>query len=210
MASSRKVAGTTNARTRATQRIIKVAPVTRAVRIAMAASATAFVLAGAGAAYAGNCAESPNASSHCIGTTAAAAQATVADLTRVAGGTLPSSVTGASSAKPTLAPGITITNTADITVTRPDNAVGLSFSANAPVTLNNSGHLDITSTDAIADGIFVSGTDVVVKNSGQVDATGDEFAAGIEAQGSNSAKVTNSGVITASAAPGDPVYDPYG
>src|SRR4249919_17783 len=208
MASSRKVAGNSDARF--ARRIIRIAPVTRAVRLAMAASATALILAGTGVAYAGNCAASASVSSHCadIATTAAPP---VVDLTRVTDGTLPSSVSSQSAAAtPQLAPGVTITNTSDITVLRPDDAFGLEFTSTGPVTVRNSGALDITSTDALADGIFVSGSDVLVGNSDQIDARGDEWAAGIEAQGSDRARVINRGAITATAAAGDPVFDKYG
>ena len=208
MASSRKVAGNSDARS--ARRIIRIAPVTRAVRVAMAASATALLLAGTGVAYAGQLRGIGQLSSHCVDVATTATQPVV-DLTRVTGGALPSSVSSQSAAAtPQLVPGVTITNTSDITVLRPDDAFGLEFTSTGPVTVRNSGALDITSTDALADGIFVSGSDVLVRNSGQIDASGDEWAAGIEAQGSDHARVINRGAITATAAAGDPVFDKYG
>ena len=64
-------------------------------------------------------------------------------------------------------------------------------------------YADITAISyyGLADGIFASGADVDVTNSGAIEAEGSTWAAGIEAQGSESVTVDNSGDISATAAP---------
>ena len=78
------------------RRRIKVAPVARAVRAALAVSAAALALAGSGAAVAGDCGPSllanPTGCSLSI-QSQAPAELAVHDLTRVAGDVAPSSVT---------------------------------------------------------------------------------------------------------------------
>ena len=75
------------------------------------------------------------------------------------------------------------------------------YSAYGDVAVDNSGDITAISYYGLADGIFASGTNVDVTNSGAVEVYGYTWAAGIEAQGADSATVTNSGDISV-AAPG--------
>src|SRR4051794_13100595 len=78
--------------TRRHARVIKVAPVTRAIRAALAVSATTLVLTASGGAFAGNCA-APNATAiHCNASFLQAEIHPAMDLTLVQGGEIPRSV----------------------------------------------------------------------------------------------------------------------
>src|SRR5688500_13649066 len=74
-------------------RIIRVAPITHAVRLALAASATVFALAGSGAALAQTCTDEANNTVYCDGAFAdPVAYESVDDLTLVLGANSPTSV----------------------------------------------------------------------------------------------------------------------
>lgn len=187
--------------------IIKVAPVTRAVRMALAASATALALAGSGAAFAQTCTAPVNGTVNCDGAFVdSIVYDNVADLTLVLGGNDPTTIIPAAGdvgARITGTGALGVTSDADITVASPNDAIGIyAYSADGPVTVDNTGDIDVTSDYGLADGIFASGTEASVTNSGAITATGYSWAAGIEAQGSDLTTVTNSGDITATAATG--------
>ena len=74
------------------------------------------------------------------------------------------------------------------------------YSVGGDVTIDNSGDLTAISYYGLADGIFASGANVDVTNAGAIEVYGYTWAAGIEAQGADSATVTNSGDINAMAA----------
>ena len=81
------------------------------------------------------------------------------------------------------------------------DAIGIyAYSAYGDVTLGNSGDITAISYYGLADGIFASGANVDVSNSGAIETYGYTWTAGIEAQGSDSVSVTNSGDISATAA----------
>ena len=99
---------------------------------------------------------------------------------------------------------VDITNSATIDAMSNGDAIGIyGYSLAADVTIDNGGDITASSSYGLADGIFASGQDVAVTNSGAVWATSvyGDWAAGIEAQGSNSTQVSNTGDITASAMP---------
>ncbi len=99
---------------------------------------------------------------------------------------------------------VDITNSAAIDAMSNGDAIGIyGYSLAADATIDNSGDITASSYYGLADGIFASGQDVAVTNSGAVSATSvyGDWAAGIEAQGSNSTQVSNTGDITASAMP---------
>src|SRR5690606_31836954 len=65
--------------------------------------------------------------------------------------------------------------------------------------IDNSGTIDAYSYSSLADGIFASGVDVAVTNSGAIYTDGVDWSAGIEAQGTGTTYVGNSGLAYASA-----------
>ncbi len=80
------------------------------------------------------------------------------------------------------------------------NAIGIyGYSIAGDVSIGNSGDITAISYYGLADGIFASGANVDVANSGAVEVYGYTWAAGIEAQGTDSATVTNSGDINVTA-----------
>lgn len=104
----------------------------------------------------------------------------------------------------TAAGDVDIANSAYIYAASNGDAIGIyGYSLAADATIDNSGDITASSYYGLADGIFASGQDVAVTNSGAVSATSvyGDWAAGIEAQGSNSTQVSNTGDITASAMP---------
>ena len=84
------------------------------------------------------------------------------------------------------------------------------YSVDGDVTIDNSGDITAISYYGLADGIFVSGANVDVTNSGAIEVYGYTWAAGIEAQGADSATVSNAGDITVIAPGFLQVQDYYG
>ncbi|MDI1252301.1 hypothetical protein [Thermomonas sp.] len=91
------------------------------------------------------------------------------------------------------------------------NAIGIyGYSIAGDVSIGNSGHITATSYYGLADGIFASGADVDVTNAGLIEVAGFTWAAGIEAQGTGTTTVHNSGDIFAySGAAGAHAYGIY-
>jgi outer membrane autotransporter protein len=208
-------------------RVIEVAPITRAVRVALAASALVF--AGTGTALAGTC-TAPDADNtvRCSGDFTDTITFPDADLTLVVGDGSPSSVTPAAGdpgIEATWPGAISVTSDADITTVDADaihaygdstvevinngtidvssvdnDVIGVyGYSTAGTVTIGNTGSITVASTNGLADGMFGSGTTVDADNAGTIDASGYSWAAGIEAQGSDGTTVHNSGSITATA-----------
>ncbi|QIL19491.1 hypothetical protein [Thermomonas sp. HDW16] len=78
------------------------------------------------------------------------------------------------------------------------NAIGLyAYSVAGNATVTNSGQAIANAADGLADGIFASGADVTIDNSGVAMATTHygAWAAGIEAQGTGTVSVANSGQV---------------
>ena len=194
-----------------------VAPITRAVRTALAASAIA--LAGMGAVHAGG--------SDCGGMVQAqlircaeadSAQLPVADLTSVvdAHAPAPGSVIAAGATGIT-APGLAafsvdIVNTGPIDQSGSGDVVGVEANfggADVSVVNTASGVIHAESVDGLADGIFAYGEEVTVNNRGTIEADGYDWAAGIEAQG-DTVTINNNGSISATASAYDTVNGVYG
>jgi hypothetical protein len=202
---------------------MKIAPVTRAIRSALAASAAMLALAGTGPAMAGECTAPVDGTIHCNGDFADTINFSVEDLTLVVGDE------AASTIAPLSGPGILadwagsigVTNSADITayadgidaigsgdidvendgdidVMSAGQVIGIyAYSDGGDVTVANSGDISAYSVSGLADGIFASGADVTVSNSGAIGADGYDWAAGIEAQGTGTTSVSNDGDISA-------------
>ena len=207
-------------------RKIKVAPMTRAVRMALAASVAALALGASGAAFAGNHGfKAPQAQTLKI-ERAAIDFAPVADLTTVSpmliAPPINESDTGdviIDNADPIVAAdmfnsvtaisgyssegNVDITNQAGATLSVGSvfgDAIGIyAYAAVGDAMVDNAADIIVNSYYGLADGIFASGADVEVVNSGEIGVYGYSWAAGIEAQGSDSVSVNNSGDITASA-----------
>ncbi|MGQ4583988.1 hypothetical protein [Lysobacter sp. F60174L2] len=200
---------------RAQTRTYYVAPITRAVRAALTASAIA--LAGVGAVHAGDtdcggmvqpqlirCAEVD------------AAKLPVADLTTVADAHAPDSVVVAGTTGIT-APGVAaltanIVNSGPIDKSGSGDVIGIEAGfAGGDVSIVNTanGSIYAESVDGLADGIFAYGAEVTVNNRGTIEADGYDWAAGIEAQG-DSVTVNNNGNISATANAYDTAYGVYG
>lgn len=181
------VVGSGNARRR---RTIKLAPVTRAVRAALAVSATALALAGSGAAFAADgCATSPQAI-RCMPAPASLVPAAVEDLTVVAAGA-----------------DAEVDNDADIFKAGFGDQIGIyAATGDGDAIVHNSGYIGVYSVDGIADGIFASGIETEVDNSGDIVAIGADWGAGIEAQGEDLTTVSNTGDIYAAGTYGFGIY----
>ena len=193
-------------------RTIHVAPITRAVRSALAASAIA--LAGVGAAQAGDCPAGDRVQLvRCAQDIEALAP--VVDLTAVGGQGAPSAVIAGQAAgiSPQAASfTVTINNNGPIAKSGSGDVIGIDADfAGADVTINNkaAGTIDVESVDGLADGIFAYGDSVKVTNAGGIDASGSTWGAGIEAQG-DTVTVTNTGSISASASAYDTEAGVYG
>ncbi|MGN6112351.1 MAG: hypothetical protein ACTHOC_04980 [Luteimonas sp.] len=205
---------------------MKVSPVTRAVRSALAASAAMLALAGSGPALAGDCTAPADNTIRCNGDFNDTLNFAVDDLTLVVGDEAPSSI-----APPAGNPGILadwagnigVSSAADITAYAADGIhasgsgdidvsndgaidaygagqiIGIyAYSDGGDVTVTNGGTVSAYSYDGLADGIFASGDNVDVSNvGGAIDANGYGWAAGIEAQGAGTTNVSNDGAITA-------------
>ncbi|WP_028840447.1 autotransporter outer membrane beta-barrel domain-containing protein [Thermomonas fusca] len=216
-------------------RAVKLAPMARAVRSALAASAMTFVLGVSGGAMA--------AVPHATITQAQPAGRTaidfapVFDLTVVAAGPV--------------ALAIDVTDPGDIVIDNADpiteidptgatairgysddghvdivnaatgilqagalygDAIGIyGYSATGDVSIDNAADITAVSAYGLADGIFASGANVDVGNSGAIIAAGYSWAAGIEAQGASSAAIENSGDVYAAAmGPGGKAFGLYG
>ncbi|MBV2209116.1 MAG: hypothetical protein KUL77_06095 [Thermomonas sp.] len=75
------------------------------------------------------------------------------------------------------------------------------YSLNGDVHIANTGDLYVESYNGLADGIFASGANVAVENAGAIKTIGAYWSAGIEAQGAETAIVSNDGAITSVATP---------
>ena len=215
-------------------RKIKVAPVTRAVRMALAASVAALVLGASGGAFAGECKATTIIAAECA-IAKGIDTAPVVDLTIVDEGIAPIGTLFAAlvidetdigdviidNADPIteidLFDGVTaisgyssegnvgITNQAGADLYAGSvygSAIGIyAYAAVGDAAVDNAADITAISYYGLADGIFASGADVDVTNSGAIEAEGSTWAAGIEAQGSESVTVDNSGDISATAAP---------
>ena len=289
-------------------RIIKVAPVTRAIRAALAISVTAMVLGGSGAAFAGTCTPPSSNTIYCDGSFLDTITFPDVDLTLIVGGNAPTSVTpgfGAVGIEGNWPGNVNITNYGDITTSGADGihaygsssaqvvnrgnitatasavppplagdadasafivtpgAIAIDAVAYGNVTVTNSGYasaigtgvydvtavlaestgvgytatvynqsagsilaftdgsgtalgiegyaargdVDITNNGllvavsyyGIADGAFAAGQNVDVSNGGYIYGIGGSWGAGIEAQGDDLTRVSNSGTIYAAA-----------
>jgi len=91
------------------------------------------------------------------------------------------------------------------------DSIGIyAYSTYGDVTLDNSGDITAISYYGLADGIFASGANVDVSNAGAIEVYGYTWAAGIEAQGADSATVSNTGDISVLAPGFLQVQDYYG
>lgn len=214
-------------------RAVKLAPMARAVRSALAASAMTFVLGVSGGAMA--------AVPHATITQAQPAGRTaidfapVFDLTVVAAGPV--------------ALAIDVTDPGDIVIDNADpiteidptgatairgysddghvdivnaatgilqagalygDAIGIyGYSATGDVSIDNAADITAVSAYGLADGIFASGANVDVGNSGAIIAAGYSWAAGIEARAGATVQVANSGDIYAGIYAGGGAYGIY-
>lgn len=216
------------------RRIIKVAPMTRAVRSALAVSALTLAIG-----FGGNA----TAASH-VATTAhtlrverpAIDHAPVFDLTAIAsrqtlGGfnpqvaslisqhyvgnvqiinnapiieTGPGDVTGISGYSDTGNVDIINGAVGAISIHTDGNAIGIyGYAVSGNVSVANVANIVVSSDYGLADGIFASGQDVSVINTGNISAYGYSWAAGIEAQGTGTTTVTNTGTLYAAASSGN-------
>ncbi len=108
---------------------------------------------------------------------------------------------------------VDISNSANVLAGSDGDAIGIyGYSVYGDTTIDNSAQVVATSYYGLADGIFASGQDVTVTNSGYVvaDTTSGYYARGIEAQGSYSVQVTNSGDIVSQAMPHVQAQNAYG
>ena len=203
------------------QRAVKLAPMARAVRSALAASAMTFALGVSGVALAAP-AKAPTVQQQ-PAARPAIDLAPVFDLTVVTGGpvalaidvTQPGDIVidnadvitevgldGATAIRGYSEGGsVQISNAAAGTLqaaTLYGNAIGIyGYSTAGDVSVDNAADITAVSYYGLADGIFVSGADVVAENSGGIAALGYDWAAGIEAHATGSAQVSNSGEIHA-------------
>ncbi|RZA22391.1 MAG: hypothetical protein EOP93_00180 [Lysobacteraceae bacterium] len=99
---------------------------------------------------------------------------------------------------------VSITNTADGELYAGSvygSAIGIyGYSVTGDVSIDNAGDIAAYSYSGLADGIFASGADVDVTNSGAIETYGYTWSAGIEAQGADSVEVSNSGDISSTTA----------
>jgi hypothetical protein len=149
-------------------RPIKVAPTTRAIRVALAVSATMLALSGSGAALAGTCAITALNTVSCNGvfvdTIPGVEFVPVVDMTLVLGDTLPTSVTpalGSVGIDGTWGGNVAIINYAVVTTSGAD---GLYVNGNVTATVTNHGAIV---TDGIANAVtFTDGTNVLELQAG--------------------------------------------
>jgi hypothetical protein len=242
MSNDRNVSGSAKSKR---NRIIKLAPMTRAVRSALAISAMALALGASGGALAGGH-KLPQSQAQVLQVERAAIDfAPVHDLTAVSAGIT-------MEVPPELYPSlISEYAVGDVVIDNEDpiEEVSIYYSATAISGYSSEGNVDITnqpgadllaaslygdsigiygyasigdvsidnaadifaySVYGLADGIFASGANVDVSNSGAIDVYGYTWAAGIEAQGADSATVSNEGDITVTAPGFLQVQDYYG
>lgn len=206
-------------------RTLKVAPVARAVRAALAGSAAMLALAGSGPALAGDCTVPVDNTIRCNGDFTDTLNFAVEDLTLVVGDETPTSIAPPSGNAGILADWsghIGVSSSADITTRDADGidaigngdidisndgnigaygfgqTIGLyAYSDGGDASIANDGAIVAYSSSGLADGIFASGADVAVANHGLVAAAGVDWAAGIEAQGDDAATVVNDGTVYA-------------
>ncbi|TXH17135.1 MAG: hypothetical protein E6R00_04905 [Gammaproteobacteria bacterium] len=97
---------------------------------------------------------------------------------------------------------VDITNAAGADLTAASgygDAIGIyGYSATGDVAIDNAADIDVYSGLGLADGIFASGANVEIANSGAISVDGYTWAAGIEAQAVDVVNVANTGDITAS------------
>ena len=202
---------------RSTQgRVIKVNPVARGIRLAIAASATALALA-SGPAFAQSCAPSSDgAQVACDGAfDTPVVFAPVEDLTLVLGGNAPTTIAVDGDLAGAGIAGygaLGITSSADVSV---DNASGFyaiglyAVSSDGPATIGNQGDVTVNA-GGYAVAIYAAGTEVDVSNDGALEANGYYWAAGIETQATGTSTVSNTGDITATASAYNTSYGIYG
>lgn len=177
-----------------TTRVLKVAPVTRAIRQALAVSTAALALAGSGSAFAAiTCSPDTGACTDVV----APGDVTIVNSDVLQGG--PVGLHGQSTGSGT---SVTITNQAPGEVHALLLVNGTSYGIRAEATdgtvlVNNAGLVDAENEDSNAIGIDTLGVVATVANTGEIRATGKLFAAGIEVEG-DVATASNSGDIAAS------------
>ena len=233
MSGNRKAGGSSKSARNSTY---KIAPMTRAVRSALAASTLALALGASGAAIASDTA--PTRQQMILASQSTLDLAPVVDLTVVQAEQAPFAELA-----------INVTDAGDVVIDNADpiseyglydtsaisgystggnveitnqpgadlyagsvigNAIGIyAYSTSGSVEIDNAADISTYSYLGLADGIFASGADVDVDNSGTIDTYGYTWSAGIEAQGADSVTVTNSGDITADAGSLLVVYDYY-
>jgi len=182
-------------------RTIKVAPTTRAIRAALAVSATVLALSGSGAALAGTCIVSGTNEVTCSGvftddvTNTVPVVDVIPDLTLiVADGSTVDPAVGTNGITSTWGGDATVISYADITTT---DAYGIYMSTtDGAGTIENYGNINTTADTTDASGIYMySYGDGTVTNSGTVFAaasTGTSYnATGIDAYSYNNLTVTN-------------------
>lgn len=190
-------------------RIIRVAPITHAVRLALAASATVFALAGSGAALAQACTDEADNTVYCDGALAEpVAYENVDDLTVVLGANSPTSVTVTGESTGVLVSGtgtLGITSDADVTLSSSDTALGLAvISADryGVVEASNSGDVVVEAPLGTVAGMYAKGGVADIGNSGTLTSTTEDGRAfGIHVR-SRDATVDNSGPIASTSQSG--------
>ena len=187
-------------------RAVRLAPTTRAIRAALAASIAALALAGSGAAVAGSCVDTTPNTVSCNGdfadTLPGSIFTPVDDLTLVLGDSAPTSVTpavGAMGVDATWGGHVAVTSHADITTT---DANGIHVYGSTSATLGNYGNVTTKGADAVD--ISAHG-DVSVVNAGGLlaYASGVQDLTTLDATSSNgNVSISNraGGTITANAA----------
>jgi hypothetical protein len=191
------------------------APVARAVRAGLAASAAALALAGSGAALAQSCEPPVDGRVLCDGAfTDPVLLTPVDDITLVLGENAPTSVTvsGEQAGAGVLGSGaLGIVSHADIAVDNAYDAIGLSaVSGDGPVAISTTGEIGVASAYGSAVAIYAAGTDTQVDNAGPLTANGYLWAAGIETEATGDATVANTGDITVTASAYDTGSATYG
>ena len=180
------VMGSGNARRRGP----RLAPVTRAIRVALAASALA--MAGSGTALAADgCLDQAPGAIRCLPAAfSASVPEAVEDLTVVMA-----------------AADVDIDNSDPISKIGLGDQIGIYADATGgDATVSNSADIDVYALGGIGDGIFATGNNVDVQNSGDIYAVGTYWGAGIEAQGEDLTTVTNTGSIYAGGYYGFGIY----
>jgi len=196
-------------------RTYKLSPTTRAIRAALAISATVLALSGTGLAFAGTCASTAADTMSCNGdfteTVPGIIFAPTVDLTLILGDSTPTSViplAGDVGIDASWGGMVGITSYADIIT---DGADGIHQYGSTSATLNNYGSISTSVTAADANAVDISAYgDLTVVNGGDITATGSgayDVTAVTAYSQHGSVRITNqaTGTITATASDDDAV-----